>query len=437
MDRWALTQAVKAEARRLGFDLVGVTDCSPPASYARYEAWLAAGYHAGMAYMARERNRQRRADPRRILPECQSIVVVAVRYNAPPHREALRPGRNRRAAQAPDLSQKDDVAPSKGKRMPASGGQKPAEAASSLEIQPLSPLVGQVAAYAWGVDYHDVLPPRLRDLVAFIEAQVGHPVPHRIYTDTGPVLERDLAQRAGLGWIGKSGMLIHPRLGSYLLLAEVLLGVALDPDPPFPTDHCGTCRRCVEACPTQAILPDRTVDANRCLSYWTIEHRGALPAALRPAMGTWVFGCDVCQQVCPWNRRVALEGDPAFAPRPGVPQPLLTQELGLSLEAFRHKFRGSPIKRAKRQGYLRNVAVALGNAADPRAVPALTAALHDDHPWVRGHAAWALGRIGTPEAQAALQAALPQEADPEVRAEIHAALEAIAKGAEGGRASVP
>ncbi len=436
MERWALTQAVKAEARRLGFDLVGVTDCSPPASYAHYEAWLAAGYHAGMAYMARERNRLRRADPRRILPECQSIVVVAVRYAAPPHQDALRSGHDRRAAKMPNSHSEGRAARSKGERMLTSGGQSHMATAPALDVQPSTSgpegPFGQVAAYAWGLDYHDVLPPRLRDLVAFIEAQVGHPVPHRIYTDTGPVLERDLAQRAGLGWIGKSGMLIHPRLGSYLLLAEVLLGVALEPDPPFPTDHCGTCQRCVEACPTQAILPDRTVDANRCLSYWTIEHRGALPEALRPALGTWVFGCDVCQQVCPWNRRVAPEGDPAFAPRPEVPRPLLLEELKLSPEAFRHKFRGSPVKRAKRQGYLRNVAVALGNIADPRAVPALTEALHDEHPWVRGHAAWALGRIGTPEARAALRTALPREADSEVRAEIQAALETSAKAAKGG-----
>ncbi len=403
MDPVVLTQRIKAYARGLGFDLVGVTDCTPLASYSRYEAWLAAGYHAGMAYMARERNRQRRADPHRILPECRSIVVLAVRtYASPPLPAAL------------------------GKRRPPRTEVPPQGAGPSQEVQVFSgeaaSLTGRVAAYAWGADYHDVLVERMRALVAFVEEQVGRPVPHRYYTDTGPVLERDLAQRAGLGWIGKSGMLIHPRLGSYLLLAEVLLGVPLEPDAPFPTDHCGTCTRCVDACPTQAILPERTVDANRCLSYLTIEHRGDIPEALRPRQGDWVFGCDVCQQVCPWNVRAPREGDPAFAPRPGVPWPDLLADLRLTPEAFNRKFRGSPVKRAKRRGYLRNLAVALGNAADPRAVPALAEALRDPEPLVRRHAAWALGRIATREARAALEAALAAEEDPEVRTALRRAL---------------
>ncbi len=298
------------------------------------------------------------------------------------------------------------------------------DAAHPLTDPERKALRGRVAAYAWGQDYHDVLLERMRALVAFLERQVGEPVPHRLYTDTGPILERDLAQRAGLGWIGKNAMLIHPRWGSYLFLAEMLLGIALEPDPPFPTDHCGTCTRCVEACPTQAILPGRTVDARRCISYLTIEHRGPLPHALRPALDNWVFGCDICQQVCPWNRRAPVEGDPAFAPRPGTPQPDLLDDLRLSQEAFSRKFRGSPIKRAKRRGYLRNLAVALGNAADPRAVPALSAALQDAEPLVRGHAAWALGRIATPQSRRALRDALSREEDPWVREEIAAALTA-------------
>lgn len=399
-----LTQRIKAQAHRLGFDLVGVTDCAPPASYPHYEAWLAAGYHAGMAYMARQRNRERRADPRRILPECQSIVVLAVRYFAPPPLPAAW-GRH---------------TPADGS--PSSGAAPPGEIRK--KDNPTASLTGRVAAYAWGADYHDVLVERLQALVAFIEEQVGHPVPHRLYTDTGPVLERDLAQRAGLGWIGKNAMLIHPRLGSYLLLAEILLGLPLEADAPFPTDHCGSCTRCLEACPTQAIRPGRTVDANRCLSYLTIEHRGPTPETLRPGMGDWVFGCDVCQQVCPWNRRAPQAGDAAFAPRPDVPRPDLLADLQLTPEAFSRKFRGSPVKRAKRRGYLRNIAVALGNLADPEAVPALRQALQDPEPLVRGHAAWALGRIGTSQARAALEAALPVEDDPEVQAELRRALAA-------------
>jgi epoxyqueuosine reductase len=283
-----------------------------------------------------------------------------------------------------------------------------------------------VASYAWGDDYHDVLSERLRSLVAFIEAQVGHPVPNRCYTDTGPLLERDLAQRAGLGWIGKNTCLIHPRLGSYFLLAELLLGIDLDPDPPFLPDRCGSCTRCIDACPTACILPDRTLDATRCISYLTIELKGAIPLDLRPQVGDWVFGCDVCQQVCPWNQRFAeSQGDPAFAPRPAVPDPDLSAELALTPQAFSAKFKGSPVKRARRRGYLRNVAVALGNHADPAAIPALAEALrHDPEPLVRRHAAWALGQIGGAAARKALEGAMHTEQEGAVLGEVRAAIQA-------------
>jgi epoxyqueuosine reductase len=252
---------------------------------------------------------------------------------------------------------------------------------------------GRVAAYAWGTDYHLVLPERLRALVAFVETHVGHPIPNRWYTDTGPILERDLAQRAGLGWIGKNTCLINPRLGSYFLLAEILLGVDLEPDPPFEADRCGTCRRCLEACPTHCILPDHTLDARRCISYLTIELKGEIPLDLRERMGEWLFGCDVCQMVCPWNRFAAPAGDPAFAPRPGVACPDLIQEIRLTPQAFNEKFKKSPIKRAKRRGYLRNVAVTLGNAGDSAAIPALERTLQDDESLVREHAVWALQHL--------------------------------------------
>jgi epoxyqueuosine reductase len=274
-----------------------------------------------------------------------------------------------------------------------------------------------VASYAWGADYHEVLPERLQALVAFIEAQVGRPVPNRWYTDTGPVMERDLAQRAGLGWIGKNTCLIHPGLGSYFLLAEVLLGIDLEPDAPFVSDHCGSCTRCIEACPTGCILPDRTLDAARCISYLTIELKGPIPLELRPQTGDWVFGCDI------WP-----EGDPAFSPRPPAPRPALIQELSLTSEEFNRrsspsKRSRSPVKRAKRRGYLRNVAVALGNSRSPAAVPALARALEaDEEPLVRGHAAWALVRIGGQAAQLALEKAAGCEADPYVLSEIHSAL---------------
>ncbi len=371
----SLTEALKAEARRLGFQLAGVTTPEPPPHLDSYERWLAAGRHSEMNWLATARARQRRADPRLILPECRSILVLGIRYPA---------------------------------ALPAAS----------------APGEGRVAAYAWGDDYHEVLPPRLQALVAFLEAQTGQPVSNRWYSDTGPLLERELAQRAGLGWIGKNTCLIHPRHGSYFLLAEILLGVALEPDPPFASDRCGACSRCLEACPTACILPDRTIDARRCLSYLTIEAKGSFPAALRPQMQNWVFGCDICQQVCPWNARFAGEqaGDPAFWPRAGLPTPRLIADLDLDVPTFNRKFRGSSIRRSKRRGYLRNVAVALGNQKDPAALPALIQALADPEALVRGHAAWALGQIGGAEARAALQCALQSEQDEAARAEIRAAL---------------
>ncbi|MBU4224474.1 MAG: tRNA epoxyqueuosine(34) reductase QueG [Chloroflexi bacterium] len=340
----SLAQPIKTEARRLGFDLAGITTPDPPPHWSVYENWLAMGRHARMAYLADERARTLRLDPRRILSECRSILVLGIRYSSP-------------------------------------------NLHSPLGFE------GGIASYAWGEDYHLVLPERLRTLVAFIETQAGHPIPNRWYSDSGPILERDLAQRAGLGWIGKNTCLINPRLGSYFLLAEILLGIQLEPDPPFESDRCGTCTRCIQACPTQCILPDRTLDARRCISYLTIELEGDIPPNLRPLLDDWVFGCDVCQMVCPWNRFAEPMGDPAFAPRPGVAHPDLAAELSLTPEAFSRKFKNSPVKRAKRGGYLRNVAVALGNAGDPAAAPALEQALHDPDPLVRSHAAWALERI--------------------------------------------
>ncbi len=335
-----LKEKIKAKSRQLGFILAGVTTPEPPPHFSTFENWLAQGRHGTMHYLAEERSRTRRADPRTILPECKSILVLATPYS-------LSKGKG------------------KGDR-------------------------GQIAAYAWGEDYHDVLPARMKELVQFIEEQAGGPVKNRWYTDTGPLLERDLAQRAGIGWIGKNTCLIHPKHGSYFLLSEILLDLALEPDPPFVTDHCGTCRRCIEACPTDCILPDRTLDASRCISYLTIELKEDIPSELREKMGNWVFGCDVCQSVCPWNR-FAEEGDPAF----GKENPLhsLTEELAISTREFNQRFKRSPVKRAKRRGYLRNVAVALGNTGDMHVLPVLQNALNDEEPLVREHAKGAITQI--------------------------------------------
>jgi len=342
-----LKQSILEEAHRLGFVLAGVTTPDPPPHLSTFEHWLAQGHHGDMDYLATERSRQRRADPKQILPECKSILVLATPY-------------------------------------------QPAQQSSSFNPQPSSL---RVASYAIGDDYHDVLPPRLHALVQFIEAQVGHPVANRYYTDTGPLLERDLASRASLGWIGKNTCLINPRLGSYFLLAEILLDLLLEPDPPFPTDHCGTCTRCIDACPTDCILPNRTLDARRCISYLTIENKGDIPEDLRPLIGDWIFGCDICQQVCPWNRFAPPEGDASFRPRAGSAISDPVSLLALTSESFNQNFKRSPIQRAKRRGLLRNVAVALGNSANKQVVPALEKSLNDPEPMVREHSKWAIKQI--------------------------------------------
>ncbi len=334
----ALKQAIKEKARQLGFVLAGVTSFEPPQHFNIFEHWLNEGKHGNMQYLAEERNRVRRADPKEILPECKSILVLAIPY--------------------------------------------------SPFIIPHSSF--QIASYALGDDYHDIIPPRLKQIVEFIEEQVGHPIPNRYYTDTGPILERELAQRAGLGWIGKNSMLINPQAGSTFFIAEILLGIDLEPDDPFPTDHCGTCTRCLAACPTQCILPDRTIDARRCISYLTIELKDEIPEELRPQMGDWIFGCDICQQVCPWNR-FSLPPDSTFETK--IPLPILTSDLTLSSVEFNQRFKKSPIKRTKRRGYLRNLSVAVGNKGGEKDIPILEQAMQDDEPLVRDHAQWAKQKI--------------------------------------------
>jgi epoxyqueuosine reductase len=335
-----LKHSLKEKARQLGFFLAGVTLPEPPPHYSTFENWLAQNQHGTMNYLADERSRMRRANPLEILPECKSILVLATPYSPPEENK----GQTR------------------------------------------------IASYAQGNDYHDILPARMKELVQFIEEQVGGPVKNRWYTDTGPILERDLAQRAGIGWIGKNTCLINPKQGSYFLLSEIFLDLALEPDAPFITDHCGTCTRCIQACPTECILPNRTIDARRCISYLTIELKDEVPLELRDKLGDWAFGCDVCQQVCPWNR-FATEGDSAFDDNRPPHSP--TEELTLTPQAFNARFKRTPIQRAKRRGYLRNVAVVLGNIGDMHALPVLQNALKDEEPMIREHAAWAIEQIKT------------------------------------------
>lgn len=370
-----ITHAVKAEARRLGFDLVGVTTPDPPPHLDVFERWLEAGRHGEMTYLASNRSRQRRADPRRILPECRSILVVGANCRGEPGQ--AKDGRAR------------------------------------------------IAAYAQGEDYHSVLIERLESLVDYIGELTGQThIPHRVYTDTGPVLERELAQRAGLGWIGKNTCLINPQRGSYFLLAEVLLGVRLAPDQPFVADRCGSCTRCIQACPTNCILPDRTLDATRCISYLTIEVKGTIPADLRESIGDWVFGCDVCQEVCPWNERFSRPTlDPAFLPNSGRSDARVEDLLDLQAEDWKRELGRSALVRPKRRGLVRNAAIVAGNQGSQAHIRPLARVLLDDPDTIpRSHAAWALGRIAGDESQRALRTAQIKEQDTQVLAEIDEAL---------------
>ena len=370
---------LRAEAFRLGFYLCGVTTPEPPAHLNVYNAWVDAGRHADMAYLASQRALTARANPEILLPDCQSIIVLASPYPSPP----------------------DNTTTS----------------------------TGQIAGYAQSTDYHNVLPPRLEALADWITRQAGHPVKWRVFTDTAPILEKELAQRAGLGWIGKNTSLINPKIGSFFMLAELFLDVSIEHNLPFTANRCGSCTRCIDACPTACIQPNRTIDASRCLSYLTIENKSSIPPKLRQALGTRIFGCDVCQAACPWNQNTAILPEQSLFPPLEATQSIsLARDLQLNDETFHERFRHTPIIRAKRRGYLRNVAVALGNLAQPESIPALTASLlHDPEPLIRAHVAWALGRIPHPEAQTTLQTALNTETDPTVLAEIHQALQNFPK----------
>jgi len=376
--RQSLTAFAKDEAHRLGFDLVGVTTPDPPPHLDVYRRWMARGRHAGMHYMASERAMSHRENPRAILPECKSILVTGTHYLTP-------------ESQNPEAYAK-----------------------------------AKIASYALGEDYHLVLTDRLRKLVGSLEARLGESFPYRVYTDTGPLLEKEFAQRSGLGWIGKNSCLIHPKKGSYFLIAEVLLGLELVPDRPFARDHCGNCTRCIEACPTGCILPNRTIDSSRCISYLTIEEKGCIPSELRPDLGKWLFGCDVCQQVCPWNIRFAeATTDPAFQPREMLRSPAPERFLELEPEKWRSSLRNSPLERSRRVGLVRNACVVAGNSGDPGHIPRLKHLLiSDPAALVRAHAAWALGEMEGQEALPLLEKALLDEAEESVREEIRAALTA-------------
>ena len=371
----ALVDRIRAEAARLGFSRLGIAPATPPPHHDAFRAWLATGL-AGATHEWLARHATLRADPRSLLPGATTIVMLATDHVA-------------------------DV--------PESAGPQ-----------------GRVARYAWGDDYHDLLRARGNALAAWLEAAVPG-CATRAVVDSAPLAERDFAALAGLGWIGKNTMLIHPGAGSYFLLTALLTDLALPIDAPLDVDHCGTCTACLDACPTQAFPEPRVLDARRCISALTIEDHGHIAPELRPAMADWIFGCDVCQEVCPWNRHAPGSLEPAFQPRGGAAALDPGDLLHLDAAGFRDRFRGSAIRRAKRRGLLRSAAHALGNRPDAGRLDVLTLALDDEEPVIRAAAAWALGRwvaagVAVDAARAALGGRRAVETDPEVRAEIVAAL---------------
>jgi epoxyqueuosine reductase len=389
MDMQALALEIKDEARAAGFDLCGITTSASFDREGRALAdWVSSGYHGEMGYMAR--NSARSGNPTAVVPEARALVVVGLYYGG--HEDGA-------AAEGSDL------------------------------VGPAEPR-GRISRYAWGEDYHHVMEPRLHRLAEFLLSRGARVA--RYYVDTGPVIDRAAARRAGVGWYGKNTLIItRSGHGSWVFLGEILTDLPLLPDSPDDGD-CGRCRLCLDACPTGAIVAPYVVDARKCISYLTIEHRGPIPREIRPAIGDHIFGCDICQVVCPHNAKTLAEGHPEFAPRPGSgARPALLSLLNLTETEFRERFSGSPVKRAKRGGLRRNAAVALGNLADPAAVPELLLALADEEdPLVRGHAAWALGRIGTAAAREGLRDRIAHEQDDWVREEITLALAELAARSE-------
>jgi len=380
-----LADRLKTRAGELGFHRIGITTPEATAHMDYYRDWLAGGSHGRMTYLSRPDAVTRRGDLTSTLEGVRSVVVVA---------------------QESFVEDPEGV---------------PEDQARAV-----------IARYARGRDYHEVMNRGLSALGAWLEAEVTDPVAARAYVDTGPILERDLGRRAGLGWFGKNTMLIHPTRGSYFFLGVLLLDLALPPDPPFEAEHCGSCRGCLDACPTGALLGYRAdgapvMDGRRCISYLTIELRGAIPPDLRPLMGNRVFGCDICQEVCPFTLKFSEPSkESVYSSWPGLDGPPLLELaaglLAMSGKGFVREFAGSPMLRARRKGLLRNVCVALGNWGSEEAVPVLATALSDPAPLVRGHAAWALGAVDSPEAISLLSERAAEEADDWVRAEIELAL---------------
>ena len=370
--RGVQTAQIKSRATQMGFDLVGIAPAVSPVGFSAFTEWLAKGYAGEMRYLPNREGAY--GHPRHVLDGVKSVIVLGTIYNT----------------QGPP------------------------------EIQPVE---ARVSRYAWGsADYHDVLRERLKKLGDFLHQQ-SPGCRTRGVVDTAPLLERDFAKLAGLGWFGKNTMLIDRKAGSWLFLSALLTDVELAYDEPHESSHCGTCTRCLEACPTDAFPEPYVLDARRCISYLTIELREPIPMDLREGMGNWLFGCDICQDVCPWNRKAPRTREPAFQPQGDLNPADALEILTLDEDEFRERFAKTPLARPKRAGLLRNAVIVVGNTKPAGALPILIGLLDDKEPLIRGAAAWALGRFSrTAETKAALEGRLIQEEDPNVIGELRATL---------------
>ena len=367
---------IKAEAVRLGFSIVGITNSSIPPHINEYKTWISQGYHADMDYLATPKAILRRTDPNHIHPDVKSIISLGYRYSPP--------------------------------------------AAPLLATSQFS---GIIASYAQGPDYHRNLKTKLIELCKFLENHTGKSYKHLWYSDTGAILEKEYAMRAGLGWIGKNSCLITRNFGSYIYLSEIFTNLDLKPDDNPGKDSCGKCNKCIEACPTGCISHNRTIDSRRCISYLTIENKGMIPLELRPAIGNNIFGCDICQLVCPWNREEKIKNNNAFQPPNNYVNPDLRLEILLSQEGFSEKYDNSTLRRIHRDGYLRNVAIALGNIKEKEIFSLLVNCfVNESDPFIKGHIAWAIGQNPHPDAINLLVKKLGEETNLLVLAEIQTAI---------------
>ncbi len=425
--------AIKTRARELGFDLVGITGAEPSAFAAEFRDWIDHGCAGEMGYLTR--NVERRLDPRQLLPDARSIIVVGMnyytegeeahttteRYNKEHEAECSRAKTQRRKEERQETATEHHkaevercmtVIPCVGDELDRNQRAYIAPGAirdpkPRLPEDVIQNEMAVFARYARGDDYHDVMTKRLRALLAFVKEQAGDGAEGRVYVDTGPILEREVARRAGLGWFGKNTMLINTRRGSYFFLGEIITNVSLELDSPAQ-GQCGTCTKCIDACPTGAITAPYQLDARRCLSYLTIELKGAIPEDLRPAIaasGNRIYGCDICQEVCPFNRPAASSShptpipttEPAFQSRPETTGRTLSELALLTEDEYRKQFKGSPVKRTKWRGLLRNVVAALSSSDDPEAEAALVEALDHGSPLEREQTAWSLNAIRSKE----------------------------------------